>query len=101
MCRPERLERGCPGDLFGPHETFPILCCSKPALAVVGPVQNIFFRTIHYFTSLVPIGPASWAGSRSAFPVCGDHCPVAGDLDKPYSQVTPLSGVSVQARQST
>jgi hypothetical protein len=27
-----------------------------PALAaLVGPVQNIFFRTVHYFTSFVPI----------------------------------------------
>ncbi len=47
-----------------------------PVLAiVVGPVQNIFFRTVRYFTSLVPIGPASWAGSRTASPVSGDHCP--------------------------
>ncbi len=27
--------------------------------------------------------------------------PVAGVLDEPYSQLTPLSGVAVQARQST
>jgi hypothetical protein len=27
--------------------------------------------------------------------------PVAGVLDEPYSQLTPFSGVAVQARQST
>jgi hypothetical protein len=27
--------------------------------------------------------------------------PVAGVLDKPFSQLTPLSGVAIQARQST
>ncbi len=28
------------------------------------------------------------------------NCPVAGVLDEPYSQLTPLNRVSVQARQS-
>jgi hypothetical protein len=31
----------------------------------------------------------------------GWSSPVLGVLDKPYSQLTPLSGVAVQARQST
>ncbi len=29
------------------------------------------------------------------------HFPVAGVLDEPYIQLTPLSGVAVEARQST
>jgi hypothetical protein len=30
--------------------------CFSPALAApVGPIQNIFFRTVHYFYSFVPI----------------------------------------------
>ncbi len=29
------------------------------------------------------------------------HWSIAGVLDEPYSQLTPLSGVAVQARQST
>jgi hypothetical protein len=31
----------------------------------------------------------------------GKGSPVAGVLDLPYGQLTPLSGVAVQARQST
>jgi hypothetical protein len=42
--------------------------CSVLA-ALAGPVQNIFFLTIHYFNSFVPIRPASWAGSRAGTPV--------------------------------
>ncbi len=33
--------------------------------------------------------------------VVPQHSIVAGVLDEPYSQLTPLSGVAVQARQST
>jgi hypothetical protein len=41
-----------------------------PALAaLVGPVQNIFFLTVHNFTSFVPYRPARWAGSRAGTPV--------------------------------
>ncbi len=41
-----------------------------PALAaLVGPVQPIFFLTIHYFNPFVPIAPASWAGSLAESPV--------------------------------
>jgi len=31
----------------------------------------------------------------------GQGTPVAGVLDEPYSQLVPLSGLAVQARQST
>ena len=37
--------------------------------ALVGPVQHIFFLTVHYFNAFVPIVPASWAGSRAGSPV--------------------------------
>ncbi len=41
-----------------------------PALVdVVAPVQNMFFLTVHYFSSFVPIAPASWAGRRAGSPV--------------------------------
>ncbi len=40
-----------------------------PALvAVVDPVQNMFFPTVHYISSFVHIA-ASWAGSRAGLPV--------------------------------
>jgi hypothetical protein len=42
--------------------------CSALA-ALVGSVQNVFFLTIHYFKSFVPIRPASWAGSLAGTPV--------------------------------
>ncbi len=47
-------------------------CCAdtrefRSTLAgLVGPVQNIFFFTIHYLNSFVPV---SWAGSRAESPV--------------------------------
>ena len=37
-------------------------------VALVGPVQNIFFLTIHNFKSLSP-SPSSWAGSRAGSPI--------------------------------
>jgi hypothetical protein len=42
-------------------------CPDLPAL--VGPVQNIFFLTIHYFTSSCPHRPVRWTGSRDVSPV--------------------------------
>jgi hypothetical protein len=36
--------------------------------ALAGLVQNIFFLTAHYFTSLSPHRPASWAGRRAGPP---------------------------------
>jgi hypothetical protein len=41
--------------------------CSVLA-AQIGPVQNIFFLTIHFFPFLCPLHPASWAGSRTGSP---------------------------------
>jgi hypothetical protein len=38
-------------------------------IALIGPVQNMFFLTIHYFTSFVPNVLFSRAGSRARPPV--------------------------------
>jgi hypothetical protein len=68
---------------YGKHERVPILWlvrCARfastrkffPDLAApVGPVQNIFPLTlpVNYFTSLCPLRPAIWAGSRAVSPV--------------------------------
>jgi hypothetical protein len=37
--------------------------------ALVSPVQNIFFLTVHYSNSKSPQHPASWGGSRAGSPV--------------------------------
>ncbi len=42
--------------------------CPAPA-ALVGPVQNIFSLTIHYFTSFDPIAHHAGAGSHAGSPV--------------------------------
>jgi hypothetical protein len=45
--------------------------CSTALSALVSPVQNIFFLTIHYLNLCVPTPhrPATWAGSRAGPPV--------------------------------
>ncbi len=58
------------------------------ALAVlVGPVQNIFFLTVHYFNSLTP-SPAGWAGSHTGSPVVSlfktQHCQKYGNQLENY-----------------
>jgi hypothetical protein len=41
-----------------------------PALsALVGPVQNIFFLPVHFFTIFVLTAQASWTDSRAALPI--------------------------------
>jgi hypothetical protein len=43
--------------------------CSTLA-ALVGPVQNIYFLNVYFFSSFVPgHRPASWAGRRAGSPV--------------------------------
>ncbi len=73
VCQPESLERGGPcwllklnGELKedkwkGPFLGLLGLSCStrdfcSALAALVGPVQNNFFLTVHYFNSFVPIG---------------------------------------------
>ncbi len=42
-----------------------------PALAaLVSQIQNIIFHTANFFTILVPIAHATWAGGRAGSPVC-------------------------------
>jgi hypothetical protein len=82
--------------------------CSALA-AQVGPVQNIFFLTVHYFTStkyffphrtlfqfFCPRRPASWAGSRAESPVSQYLC-VSGDNKQNNSFV----GLSNHVRSTT
>ncbi len=52
--------------------------------ALVGPVQNIFFLTVHNFNSFVPMCPASWEGSRAGSPVSYPMC-VSGPPLPPIS----------------
>ncbi len=44
--------------------------------------------------------PTKPAHSSLGNPVSQQDQPVTGVLDEPYSQLSPLSGVAVQARQS-
>ncbi len=60
---------------WGPSWLVRLTCLSGTrdfcsALAVlVGLVKNIFFLHVHYFNSVCPHRPASWAGSRAGSPV--------------------------------
>ncbi len=44
-------------------------CRCKRLFALVSPVQNIFFLTVHYINLCGPHRPATWAGSRAGPPV--------------------------------
>jgi hypothetical protein len=61
-----------------------------PALAaLVSQVQNIIFLTEHFFTFLVPMAHATWAGGRAGSPI-SVLLEVTEDLveEKQYSQHT-------------
>jgi hypothetical protein len=59
--------------------------------ALVGPVKNIFFLTMHYFNLFCPHRPASWAGSRAGSPVSyyvSLYLTVVAELRRPTYRAT-------------